>query len=86
MDKKSIAGNLIALINYDEPLEWPKSDKDYHKIVKLINTDPIKYTEYENLKEPRFKSRLEARGIPKRYTIQSDIKGSREANQRYTSE
>ncbi|RKF83508.1 hypothetical protein GcM3_012043 [Golovinomyces cichoracearum] len=29
---RSRAGNLIALINFDEPPEWPDSDKDYKQI------------------------------------------------------
>lgn len=66
-DKKSIAGNLIALINFDEPPEWPNSDKDYKQISRLLKKDPV-YSGSDTTKEPRTGSTLEIKRKQKQYT------------------
>ncbi|KHJ33258.1 hypothetical protein EV44_g3270 [Erysiphe necator] len=34
-DKKSIAGNLVALLKLDEPPVWPATDKEYDRVMGL---------------------------------------------------
>ncbi|POS82020.1 hypothetical protein EPUL_006464, partial [Erysiphe pulchra] len=68
-DKKSISGNLLALIRLEEPPIWPTSDKDFDRVSKMLSFDPsyqkciatpeekgVKYLD-TNLKRNKAKSR-----------------------------
>jgi len=39
-NKQIIANNLIAVLQSDEPSEWPQSDKDYEAITTLLESPP----------------------------------------------
>ncbi|POS82600.1 hypothetical protein EPUL_005793, partial [Erysiphe pulchra] len=38
-DKKPSAGNLVALLNLDEPPVWPTTDKEYGRVIELMKPD-----------------------------------------------
>ncbi|RKF83829.1 hypothetical protein GcM3_007049 [Golovinomyces cichoracearum] len=54
-DKKSIAGNLVALLSLNEPPTWPSTDKEYERIMELEKKEfPLKYKSTKPIKEARY--------------------------------